>query len=462
MTTIPSSPSAATTREMRHDFGKGLRAAMPRERLAELPHTAGRDPLAVLAGTDRSRLPDLVPERYRRMSASPLSFFRGAAAVMAEDLRGAPGGGLAVQACGDCHIGNFGVGQSPEGQPLFEINDFDETLPDVDFTVDVKRLCASVALAVLEGAEPDMEEARHAAHSAAHAYRGRMSELALMSPLEVWNLRTDATDLVAHTDDPSLRKSVETFVAKGMEGPENSGNFQRLSADSKDKPPAQWRIADKPPNIFHWSEGDQGRETLRATEAFAGYLTTLPPERRRLVERYGLSDVAFKVVGVGSVGTFCALGLFTTPDGASLFLQIKEALPSVLTRVTGRDNFAGHQGERVVQGQRLMQSASDVFLGWTTEAATGRQFYVRHLKNKRLGEIAPLIQDHALGEYAKLCGATLARSHARSGDAAALAGYMGDSGVFDDALAEFAMSYAARTRADHAALLARHPELKSA
>ena len=231
--------------------------------------------------------------------------------------------------------------------------------------------------------------------------------------------------------------------------------FCAVSPETASRPPAEWRIADKPPNLFHWSDTADTPETLRAKDAFANYRTSLPPEVRILVERYALRDVAFKIVGIGSVGTFCAVGLFTTADGAALYLQIKEASASVLTRLVGSDAFGdGHQGERVVQGQRLMQSASDVFLGWTIEPSFGRQFYVRHLKNKRLGEIAPLIQDHALGAYAKLCGAALARAHARSCDVAAVAGYLGDDEAFDAALADFAIAYAGQTRKDHQTLVA--------
>ena len=346
------------------------------------------------------------------------------------------------------------MARSPEGSLVFDINDFDETLPGIDFTVDLKRLCASVALAVFENPEATQDEAREAARGVVHTYRKRMEELAAMSPLEVWSLRTDMAELVSHIDDADVRRTIDGFVSKA--GSEDARNYQKLEdAANATRSPSQWRIADKPPAIFHWSANTDGPEALRAETVFAGYRDTLPPERRALVERYGLADAVFKVVGVGSVGTFCALGLFTTPDGAPLFLQIKEAGASCLTRFAGHDSFVGHGGERVVAGQRLMQSASDVFLGWTTEPASGRQFYVRHLKNKRLGEIAPLIQGHALGAYGRLCGATLARAHARSADAATMAGYMGESDTFETAFADFALRYAAITRRDHAALLAR-------
>ena len=451
---MPSSPDPFLPRDARFAAGEALRAANPRERHADLSLPAGRDPLAVLAEADRTRLPKLLPERYRRMSASPFAFFRGAAAVMAADLAPSPRAGVAVQACGDCHIGNFGVARSPEGSLVFDINDFDETLPGIDITVDLKRLCSSLALAVFESPDGSDHEAREAARGAAHAYRKRMRELAAMSPLEVWGLRTDIDDLVSHIDDPEARRTVDGFIGKA--GGEEPRNYQKLDAAANaDRPPSHWRIADKPPAIFHLPAGAEGRDTLRAEAVFAGYMDSLPPERRALVARYGLADVVFKVVGVGSVGTFCALGLFTTPDGDPLFLQIKEAGASCLAGLTDGDPRAGHGGERVVEGQRLMQSASETFLGWTTEPATGRQFYVRHLKNKRLGEIAPLVQGHALEAYGRLCGATLARAHARSGDAATMAGYMGDCDTFDHALAEFALRYAALTRRDHAALLAR-------
>ncbi|MDX7953789.1 DUF2252 domain-containing protein, partial [Lichenihabitans sp. Uapishka_5] len=428
-------------------------AAVPREAHAALALPPGRNVGAVLAETDHSRLPGLVPERRRRMAASPFAFFRGGAAVMAADLAGAASAGLTVQGCGDCHIGNFGVARSPEGSLLFDINDFDETLPGVDFTVDLKRLCASLALATQEDGDATPDDAHQAARAAAHAYRKRMGELAVLSPLEVWGASTDVTALLDHVGDGEVATTVKGFVARALSSGEGARNYQKLAASNDGQPPSRWRIADKPPNIFHWSEGAAAGETLQAEAVFAGYRDTLPPERRALLDRYQLADMVFKVVGVGSVGTFCALGLFTTPDGAPLFLQIKEALPSCLTRLTGRDAFAAHQGERVVEGQRLMQSASDPFLGWTTDARTGRQFYVRHLKNKRLGEIAPLVQAHALEPYGRLCGATLARAHARSGDAATMAGYMGESEVFETALAEFAMGYAGAVKGDWQALV---------
>ncbi len=447
---MPSSPPL--TRDARRAAGKALRTAVPRERHAELPLAPGRDALAVLAEADRIRLPSLVPERYRRMAASPFAFFRGAAAVMATDLAQAPRAGVPVQACGDCHIGNYGVARSPEGGLLFDINDFDETMSGVDFTVDLKRLCASVALAVLESPDAAEDEARRAALAAAHSYRKRMGGLALLSPFEVWGLRTDVHSVFAQIDDADLRATIDGFVSKA--GGDDTRNYQKLDEANATRPPAQWRIADKPPGIFHLPGEGHGPESLNTEAVFAAYRDTLPAERRILVARYDLADLVFKVVGVGSVGTFCALALFTTPDGDPLFLQIKEAGASCLTRLMGQDTFAGHAGERVVHGQRLMQSASDVFLGWATEPATGRQFYVRHLKNKHLGEIAPLVQGHALGAYARLCGATLARAHARSGDAATMAGYMGDSDAFETALADFAMRYAAVTKGDWGRLVA--------
>jgi uncharacterized protein (DUF2252 family) len=435
-------PASASIRSLaeRYEHGVGLRRKTPRQKHADLLGPANRDPVAILAAGDRTRVPELVPVRYERMLASPFAFLRGAAAVMAEDLRHQARVGIAVQACGDCHLMNFGAFATPEDNILFDINDFDETLPDVDFTVDVKRLAASVAVAAMAAGFSN-KRARAAAATTVEAYRTRMRTLAKLSPLESWHSRIELWDEMRRIEDRVLRRKLHAILAKAGKRLEQDDNFPHLVIGK------QPRIADNPPLIYHFTRKRDARHRVNAERMFAFYQKRLAPEHLCLFDRYTLRDIAFKAVGVGSVGTFCAVGLFTTGDGAPLFLQVKEAGRSVLERLGSK--FNGHPGRRVVEGQRTMQAASDIFLGWTQDEASGRHFYVRQLKNRRLGSISELVEEGAVVDYARLCGRTLARAHARSADPAALAGYMGKSGAFDDAIASFAMAYATRTDSDH-------------
>jgi len=436
-----ASPSAPTgTLAERYDRGVGLRQKNPRKKHADLLGPTDRDPVAILARGDRTRVPELVPVRYERMLTSPFGFLRGAAAVMAEDLSHQPTAGIAVQACGDCHLMNFGAFATPEENILFDINDFDETLPGVDFTVDLKRLAASVAVAAL-AAKFSNKRARAIAAATVDAYRTRMRALAKLSPLEIWHSRIELWSEIKNIEDRALRRQLHAILTKADERLEQDDNFPHLVAGK------QARIVDKPPLIYHFTRKRDARHRVNAERMFASYQKRLSPERLCLFDRYSLSDIAFKAVGVGSVGTFCAIGLFTSGDGAPLFLQVKEAGKSVLECLGPK--FDGHPGRRVVEGQHIMQAASDVFLGWTQDEASGRHFYVRQLKNRRLGSVSELVEENALVNYARLCGRTLARAHARSADPAVLAGYMGKSDAFDDALASFAMAYAVRTQKDY-------------
>lgn len=437
-------------RTERYAAGKSLRKEVPRESHAQWSPRAGSDAVAILSETDGSRIPELLPIRYERMMQNPFAFLRGAAAVMATDLAGLPSAGLAVQACGDCHLMNFGAFATPEENVLFDINDFDETLPGIDFTIDLKRLAASVAVAALDAGFP-RKAARLGVTATVSAYRRRLRRLAKLAPIGAWQARIELGQELERIDDPALRRHVQGLLTKARRNSPQDDNFPHLEATTD----GSWRIEDRPPLIYHLAEEGDGPRTLQAHKVFHHYRETLPPERRVLVERYGLRDLAFKVVGVGSVGTFCAIGLFMTADGEPLFLQVKEAQASVLTRLAkGRSPAPLHQGQRVVEGQRMLQAASDVFLGWADDGASGRQFYVRQLKNRRLGSIAEVVEGKALTAYAELCGRTLARAHVRSGDAAAIAGYMGGSAIFDEAVTSFAMAYATQTTHDHAALVA--------
>ena len=427
--------------------GKLLRARTPRELHADLHGPLDRDPVAILSESDRNRVPELLPERYRRMTENPFAFLRGAAAVMANDLARQPIAGVPVQACGDCHLMNFGAFNTPENNILFDINDFDETLPGVDFTIDVKRLAASIAVAA-KAADMPTKRARGLAAGAVSAYREHMFRLMGLSGLEIWHSRIDLEEEVDRITDPRLRHDLSTLIAKARSGGlEKDDNFPHLVTG------AEPRIADRPPTIFHFDPHADAKHRIDAARAFELYRASLSPDRAILVDRYQLRDLAFKAVGIGSVGTFCCIGLFVGGDGHHVFLQVKEAQNSVLERLAPELAYQGPQGKRVVEGQRIMQAASGIFLGWTSDEASGRQFYVRILKNRRLGGANQIAEQEGLSYYARLCGRTLARAHARSGDPALIAGYMGRSDAFDDAIASFALAYTNQTIVDHAALV---------
>src|SRR6516225_2843061 len=338
----------------RYEPGVRLRRKTPRKQHAELNEVIHRDPIATLAAADRTRLPDLVPERYTRMLVSPFTFLRGAAAVMAQDLKHEATAGIAVQGCGDCHLMNFGAFATPEEKILFDINDFDETLPGVDFTVDLKRLAASVAVAALD-AKFSAKRARAAAAATVAAYCARMPMLAKLSPLEIWHSRIELEQEIKHIEDRALRRDLHTIITKAGKRLEQDDNFPHLARGTK--------IADKPPTIYHFRQTSDPKKRVDPDQVLASYNKRLPPERLCLLDRYALKDTAFKAVGVGSVGTFCAVSLFMSGDGAPLFLQFKEAQRSVLECLGPK--FEGHPGRRVVEGQRTMQAASDIFLCWT-------------------------------------------------------------------------------------------------
>jgi uncharacterized protein (DUF2252 family) len=442
-------PPKNSPRAERYETGRALRKRVARETHADCPPAPGRDPVAILALTDGARIPELLPIRYERMLRSPFTFLRGAAAVMAHDLSALPQTGAHVQACGDCHLLNFGAFNSPEGRVLFDINDFDETLPGIDFTVDLKRLAASVAVAALDANMPD-GNARDLAKATVQSYREFILELAVKSPLEVWYTRMDIDREVKRIDEVKLREKILSTLVKAKKDLATDDNFPHLATTKA----GVAHIEDRPPLIYHFDTLATKGYKIHAHSAFTGYQGSLLPERRALVEHYALADIAFKVVGVGSVGTFCAVGLFMTADGEPLFLQVKQALASVLEKIAAPPPGLVHQGCRVVEGQRAMQAASDIFLGVTEDPKTNRHFYVRQLKSRHLGSISEVIEGRALDAYANLCGRTLARAHARGGDPALLAGYMGKSEALDDALASFAMAYAVLTKNDHAQLKA--------
>ncbi len=422
----------------RYAVGVDWRQKVPLDAHAEWTPPANRtDPLDILIAQGRERIAELLPVRYARMKTDPFAFLRGAAAIMAVDLAGNPATGLRVQSCGDCHLANFGSYETPEGTPVFDVNDFDETLPAA-FEWDVKRLAASLVVAGRVAAMPD-RDCRRLARIAAKSYREQLFDLARLTPLDAWNMRIDLGGAVADVDTSKIRRQLKKRLAEVLSAGKQHFGLVEMTG-------GHWRIKDKPPLVRHLS-----RHELHAHKAFASYAETLQEDRRVLLQRYHLRDIAFKVVGVGSVGTFCAIGLFMSDDDAPLLLQIKEAQQSVLAPFAGPSDYPNH-GQRVVVGERMLQAGTDIFLGWTQEPLDGRYFYVRRLKDQRLADIGARLAA-ALPFYARLCGGTLARAHARSGDAVSLSGYLGDSAEFDKAIAEFARVYADQTEQDWRALL---------
>jgi uncharacterized protein (DUF2252 family) len=427
--------------------GQALRDRVPRGQHARWRKSPDRaDPLAILRASDAERLPELVPIRYGRMLASPFAFYRGAAGIMAADLATTPASGIRVQACGDCHLVNFGGFATPERHLIFDINDFDETLP-APWEWDVKRLAASFVLAGRTIGLTDAK-ARDAAVSCARNYRKRLAEFATMDPLSVWYARITMEDFlqgIPKSRQETLRERIDQAAKRGGSDVE----FPRLT----EMVSGRLGIRDSPPLIFH-PEISRTEEFQSALSGlFDDYRETLADDRRGLLDHYRHVDAAIKVVGIGSVGRRCWIALFMSASNEPLFLQFKEAVASVLEPFAGRSVYA-HHGERVVAGQRLMQPASDVFLGWVTASTTGKQFYVRQLRDAKIKPIVETMDGEGLYIYAKRCGWALARAHAKGGDAAKISGYLGGGDNFDEALGDFSVAYADQTERDHAALKA--------
>ncbi|HUO51609.1 MAG TPA: DUF2252 domain-containing protein [Gemmatimonadaceae bacterium] len=432
--------------ERQYAAGKALRAKVPREsHAAWAPAPARPDPVRMLEQSSEGRVPELLPIRYGRMVRTPFAFYRGAAAIMAHDLSTTPASGIRVQCAGDCHLVNFGGFATPERKLIFDINDFDETLP-APWEWDLKRLAASFVIAARDNGFKH-RQARAAALACAASYRKRMARYAASPILKVWYATISAEDAISATSDVALqtaeRKRVRQAVARSV--PED--DFPKLTEERGGNPV----IKDNAPLIFH-PHGEEARTfRSRAEGAFAGYRASLADDRRALLDRYHLVDVAMKVVGVGSVGTRCGVLLLMAGRDDPLFLQVKEARASVLEPYAGKSGYE-NRGERVVAGQRLMQSASDIFLGWT-ETEFGH-FYVRQLRDAKIKPLVATYSPSVLAEYGTLCGWALARAHAKAGDAALIAGYVGRSDVLDEAITDFAVAYADQNASDHAAFKA--------
>jgi uncharacterized protein (DUF2252 family) len=433
------SSMATRSPDERRKAGAVLRSAVPRSAQGQWAPPADRaDPVEILIEQGKSRIQELLPIRYGRMRADSFAFLRGAAAVMAADLARTPATGIRMQACGDAHLANFGSYATPEGLPVFDINDFDETLP-APFEWDLKRLATSLVVAG-RVAHYSEKAARGLAHTAARSYREHMAALARLPPIDAWNQHIDLARAIADVEQAKVRDAVEKRLASVLE---SGAKHFRLAQETD----GAVRIREKPPLIYHLS-----KHALPARKAFASYAESLQEDRRVLLHRHTLRDVAFKAVGVGSVGTFCAIGLLTAGDGSPLLLQIKEAQESVLTPFAGASDYPNH-GERVVVGQRMMQAATDVFLGWTRTPIDKRYFYIRRLKDSRLANVGTQLQA-ALPFYASLCGRTLARAHARAGDPAMVSGYVGNGTAFEEAIGDFAMAYGDQTEKDWNGFLA--------
>ena len=444
------------TPEERAARGKAARAEIPRKAHGEWEPSSQRpDPVDVLEEQAKTRVPELVPIRYGRMLVSPFAFYRGGAALMAGDLAEGPRSGLHAQICGDAHLANFGVYAAPDRRLIFSVNDFDETLPG-PFEWDVKRLVASFAVAGRHRGFNGKERGRILA-AVARSYRESMQQFASMRNLDLWYVRADLEELSQQFSAMATRrqrKRMEKNVAHAR---------SKTSLKAFDKltrlVDGERRIISDPPLLVPIRELAEPGQEATVNEAYANlirtYRRTLAVDRRKLLERFRYVDAARKVVGVGSVGTRAWIVLMLGRDNDDpLFLQAKEAQPSVLEPHLGKSEFSSH-GQRVVEGQRLMQSASDIMLGWVTAVGLDgvkRDFYLRQLWDSKGSARIDELEPNAFEVYGRLCGWTLAKAHARSGDAVAIAAYLGTSGAFDRALATFAEAYADQNERDYDAL----------
>jgi uncharacterized protein (DUF2252 family) len=453
VTTRSSAQASRPTRADSVARGKDARAQVPRESHAEYD-PGGRDPIAFLEQQAASRVPELLPIRYGRMVASPFAFFRGAALGMASDLSTTPSSGFRVQACGDAHLANFGGFAAPDRDLVFDVNDFDETVPG-PWEWDVKRLAASLAVAGRDRGF-NQRDRRSAVEASARSYREAIRDFAQMANLEVWYSRM-SVELINRWRAEASHKAVKHFRANVAKARAKTSlrAFDKLTTSVD----GHVQLISDPPLVVPLAElvpgpkGDRVRESL--TTLIRQYGKSLPLDRQHLLDGFELVDFGRKVVGVGSVGTRAWIALFQGRDAqAPLFLQAKEAEPSVLERFVGRSKFDNH-GRRVVEGQRLMQAASDIFLGWVrAEGIDGqtRDFYVRQLWDEKGSADIEGMTARTLAIYAEICGWTLARAHARSGDSVAIAAYLGKGAAFDHAIAAFAERYADQNGRDHKAL----------
>jgi uncharacterized protein (DUF2252 family) len=433
--------SAPVTRAEMMEAGRALRSVVPRRSHESWRPTLGRiDPLDVLDETNATRLPNLIPVRNARMAASPFAFYRGSPAVMAADLSRTPSTGIELQICGDAHLLNFGTFATPERNQIFDLNDFDETHVG-PWEWDIKRLAASLVIAARTAGLTD-GDGETAAEGSVSAYRAEITTMAELSAFEVWHSQLDVESIIAGAPSKAARVIAQRSVAKARQ----RTNLQALSKLTTIRD-GRRVIVEDPPVVTRLNYGqlEQARGFVKA------YLATLDPDRALLLDRYEFVDAALKVVGVGSVGTRCFVALLAgKADLDPLFLQVKEAQTSILAPFVGRTRHK-NQGRRVVVGQRIMQAASDPFLGWAR--ADGFDTYVRQLRDMKGSVPLEAARPEDLLLYGRLCGAALARAHARAGQPALLAGYLGTSAAFDEAVASFALAYADQNDRDYQSFL---------
>ena len=433
--------AVASTKSERRKQGKALREKLPRTAQAEWkPRAKSQDIVELLEESDVGRIRGLLPVKYQRMAVSPFTFFRGAAIIQARDLANSRVSGITVQACGDCHLANFGGFASPERVLVFDINDFDETFPGA-WEWDIKRLGASLVLAARDRTF-SRSVADQAVRAASASYRAHMSEYAEMTVLEAWYATVDVDQVKEYfkkDKDMSARLARKQKQAR-------SQNSEAVIPKLTEVKNGRRMIKDSPPVLYHFDEYAKNVEKGHS-KFMAQYLQSLQLDRQKLFEHYHLQDSAIKVVGVGSVGTRCYLSLFLADGVDPLFLQVKEARRSVLESPRGKSRYA-HQGLRVVQGQRVMQGASDIFLGWAR--TRNYDYYLRQFRDMKVSAEIETFRPSTLVGYAELCGWALARAHAKAGDAAKIAGYLGATDQFDNALAKYSEAYADQAERDYA------------
>lgn len=438
-------PQTALSLEERVANGKALRDATSLESHAGWkPSKKRSDPIKILMAQNKTRIPSLVPIRFGRMVQSPFAFLRGAAAIMAADLATSPTSGIRVQACGDCHLVNFGVFATPERGLIFDINDFDETLP-APWEWDVKRLATSFVVAGRNNGLRE-KDCRAAALEVARSYRTQMAEFARMHVLDVWYSKLELEMFLAQVNDPKFVRKMRAKVKKARRSVSDIFPTMTTLRDGK------VMIKDEPPLIFHIGDPTERKAARIIFKYIDRYRGTLSEHHRALFDRFRFIDIANKVVGIGSVGTTCYVVLLMASADDPLFLQFKEANASVLEPYAGESLYK-HHGQRVVMGQRLMQSASDIFLGWTTGRTRDRHFYVRQLRDWKIKPVVESFNASRLLSYAQATGWTLARAHARSEKAPEIRGYLGKKDIFDEGIVKFAVDYADQTERDHAALV---------
>lgn len=439
--TAPAFKKHLTYKE-RYQAGKRLRNKCPRAKQSILRLPDDRENvLSVIESSERGRVEELLPLRHGRMMQSPFTFYRANAQLMAADLVQTPKSGIIVQACGDAHLSNFGGFATPERQIIFSINDLDETLP-APFEWDVKRLAASFVIASRNNGLNE-DAAKDTALNCAASYRRYIADYSHMRHMELWYHMLDSNTMLSTIKDDMMRKRIIKRMEKARESQLAQDVFPKLAAAEGEK----FLIREQLPTVFHLPDLKPGQISNLVKHAFNAYRETLTPAHRSLLDRYQLMDFAVKVVGVGSVGTMCFVMLFISDKNDALFLQVKQANASVLETYAGKSIYENH-GQRVVNGYRIMQPASDIFLGWT-RGEGGRDFYFRQLRDMKIKPLVETFGKYEMMLFAEWCGRALALSHARSGDAAMLSGYMGKSETFDEAIAEFSVAYADQNEKDY-------------